>query len=168
MSSSQEYVRTCFYEVLGVERDATEAEIKKGYYKSALKWHPDKQSHKDAEQQELANQMFKEIQNAYSVLADPHEVRAACPSSLHGGIAPTRGPLGKRCSLAVCASGVNVLAFILLTASCSLHLARENGTTIIERASCAVVTARAKTTRCALLSTVSVLGLFARRSAAER
>lgn len=50
-----------FYELLGVERDATPAQIKKSYHKKALKMHPDKGGDPDA---------FKEITAAYEVLMD--------------------------------------------------------------------------------------------------
>lgn len=32
----------CYYDLLGVEKTASESDIKKGYYKMARKWHPDK------------------------------------------------------------------------------------------------------------------------------
>lgn len=53
------------YKILGVEKTATDAEIKTAYRKSALKWHPDKhKSDKDTEQK------FKEINVAYEILSD--------------------------------------------------------------------------------------------------
>ena len=53
-----------FYKVLGVEKSATEDEIKKAYRKLALRFHPDKNSAPDAEEK------FKEISEAYEVLGD--------------------------------------------------------------------------------------------------
>src|SRR3989339_2065385 len=53
-----------FYEILGVSRNANEAEIKKAYRKLALYWHPDR--NKDAN----ASEKFKEITKAYEVLSD--------------------------------------------------------------------------------------------------
>ncbi len=53
------------YEILGVKRDATDAEIKSAYRKLALKWHPDK--HKGDKEAETK---FKEINQAYEVLSD--------------------------------------------------------------------------------------------------
>ena len=59
------------YEVLGVARDANDADIKKAYHKLVMKYHPDKNSgDKDAEEK------FKEINNAFDVLRDPQK-RAA-------------------------------------------------------------------------------------------
>ena len=60
-----------YYEVLGVKRDAEEAEIKKAYRRIAMKFHPDRNSDdKDAEEK------FKEASEAYEVLSDEQK-RAA-------------------------------------------------------------------------------------------
>lgn len=59
----------CCYEILGVERDASDAEIKKSYRRLALKWHPDK----NTDNSEESTRVFTEIQQAYEVLIDPQE-----------------------------------------------------------------------------------------------
>ncbi len=59
-----------FYVLLGVARDATEAEIKKAYRKLAMEYHPDRNPAPEAEAR------FKEITEAYEVLRDPQK-RAA-------------------------------------------------------------------------------------------
>eukprot|EP00038_Savillea_parva_P025744 m.49299 g.49299 ORF g.49299 m.49299 type:complete len:714 (+) comp7102_c1_seq2:511-2652(+) len=59
----------CHYDVLGVELDATDAELKKAYRRKALQWHPDK----NADNSEEATLQFQLIQAAYAVLSDPHE-----------------------------------------------------------------------------------------------
>lgn len=59
----------CYYDVLGVDRNAETSEIKKAYHQLALKWHPDK----NPDNLEESNQRFQEIQLAYDVLSDPQE-----------------------------------------------------------------------------------------------
>lgn len=56
-----------FYEVLGVNKNATQAELKTAYRKLALQYHPDRNKAADAAEK------FKEISEAYEVLANPEK-----------------------------------------------------------------------------------------------
>ena len=58
-----------YYEVLGVEKTASEAEIKKAYRKMAIKYHPDR----NLNNKEEAEAHMKEINEAYDVLKDPQK-----------------------------------------------------------------------------------------------
>lgn len=55
-----------FYQILGIPRSATQDDIKSAYRKLAFKWHPDKNSGNES-----ATELFKLINEAYSVLSNP-------------------------------------------------------------------------------------------------
>ena len=60
-----------YYEVLGVDRNATADDIKSAYRKMALKWHPDRWVNGTDAEMKTAEENFKEASEAYSVLSDP-------------------------------------------------------------------------------------------------
>ncbi|KAJ9623305.1 chaperone DnaJ [Exophiala oligosperma] len=59
---------TKFYEILGVDPSASEAQLKSAYKKGALKHHPDKNAHNPD-----AAEKFKDLSKAYEVLSDPQK-----------------------------------------------------------------------------------------------
>jgi DnaJ-domain-containing protein 1 len=59
------------YAVLGISRTASEEEIKKAYRKLVLQYHPDKVAHLGDEFKTLAEERFKQIQQAYQEIIKP-------------------------------------------------------------------------------------------------
>lgn len=75
-----------YYEVLGVDRNATQEELKSAYRKAALRYHPDRNpGDKQAEEK------FKEAAEAYSVLSDPQK-RAIYDRYGHEGLSGAAAP----------------------------------------------------------------------------
>ncbi|SDH55160.1 molecular chaperone DnaJ [Pseudomonas flavescens] len=74
-----------YYEVLGVERGASEAELKKAYRRLAMKHHPDRNPGDKA-----AEDAFKEANEAYEVLSDAGK-RSAYDQYGHAGVDPQMG-----------------------------------------------------------------------------
>jgi molecular chaperone DnaJ len=72
-----------YYEVLGVNKDASEEELKKSYRKLAMKHHPDRNPDNPK-----AEEHFKEAKEAYEVLTDPNK-RAAYDHYGHAGVDPS-------------------------------------------------------------------------------
>jgi len=79
------------YSILGINHNASPADIKKAYRKQAIKWHPDK----NTENQEIAEKKFKDISEAYAILSDPEKkqiydqhgmdgIRAQSDGGMHG------------------------------------------------------------------------------------
>lgn len=60
-----------YYQTLEVDRGADEKAIKSAYRKLATQWHPDKHQSESEAQQKEAEERFKDISEAYSVLSDP-------------------------------------------------------------------------------------------------
>ncbi|MBS1189433.1 MAG: Heat shock protein DnaJ [Rhodocyclaceae bacterium] len=74
-----------YYEILGLNRDASEEEIKKAYRKLAMKHHPDRNPDNPG-----AEDKFKEAKEAYEILSDGQK-RAAYDQFGHAGIDPQSG-----------------------------------------------------------------------------
>ena len=79
-----------YYEVLGVNRDCSEDDLKKSYRRLAMKWHPDRNPDNPK-----AEEHFKEAKEAYEILSDVNK-RAAYDQFGHAGVDPqvAAGPGG--------------------------------------------------------------------------
>jgi len=74
-----------YYEVLGVNKDASSEDIKKSYRKLAMKYHPDRNPDNPK-----AEEQFKEAKEAYEMLSDDQK-RAAYDQYGHAGVDPSMG-----------------------------------------------------------------------------
>jgi molecular chaperone DnaJ len=74
-----------YYEVLGVNKDATDDDLKKSYRRLAMKWHPDRNPDNPK-----AEEHFKEAKEAYEVLCEPQK-RQAYDQFGHAGVNPQAG-----------------------------------------------------------------------------
>ena len=57
-----------YYNILGIDENASENQIKKAYHKLAMKWHPDK----NPDNKEYAEKKFKKISEAYEKIGRAH------------------------------------------------------------------------------------------------
>ena len=64
-----------YYEILEIDKNATQEEIKKAYHKLALKWHPDSfdRGNSPAKTREEAEAKMKKINEARETLSDPQK-----------------------------------------------------------------------------------------------
>src|SRR4029077_3106785 len=87
MGSGARMAKRCYYEVLEVGRNATDAELKAAFRKLAMKCHPDRNPGDKS-----SDARFKEINEAYEILKDPD----SCAASVRFGPAPFEhgGPAG--------------------------------------------------------------------------
>ncbi len=82
-----------YYEVLGVQKNATADEIKKAYKKMALKYHPDRHINDSEAEKKEAEEKFKEAAEAYEVLSDQQK-RQRYDQFGHAGVSGAAGAGG--------------------------------------------------------------------------
>ena len=78
-----------FYKLLSVNKNASDAEIKKSYRRLAMKYHPDR----NTDNPDTAEKKFKEIKEAYEILSDPKK-RSAYDQFGHAGVDSSMGGQG--------------------------------------------------------------------------
>ena len=64
-----------YYKILGVDKKCTDDKIKKSYRKLAMLWHPDKHVNDSEKDKKIAEDKFKEINNAYEILGNVEKRR---------------------------------------------------------------------------------------------
>ncbi|SFE48175.1 molecular chaperone DnaJ [Peptostreptococcaceae bacterium pGA-8] len=74
-----------YYEVLGLSKGASDADIKKAFRKMAMKYHPDKNPG-----DKKAEEAFKEVNEAYTILSDPDK-KSKYDKFGHAGVDPNAG-----------------------------------------------------------------------------
>ncbi len=77
-----------YYEILGVEKNASDEDLKKAYRKLAMKYHPDRNP-----DNKVAEEKFKEAKEAYEMLSDAQK-REAYDRYGHAGVDPNMGAAG--------------------------------------------------------------------------
>ncbi len=77
--------KQCYYEILSVQKNCSDGELKKSYRRMAMKFHPDRNP-----DDEDAEHKFKEVKEAYEILSDSQK-RAAYDQFGHAGVDQSRG-----------------------------------------------------------------------------
>ncbi|MGH8717733.1 MAG: molecular chaperone DnaJ [Burkholderiales bacterium] len=78
-----------YYDILGLNRDASDNEIRKAYRKLAMKYHPDRNPDNPK-----TEERFKEAKEAYEILSEPSK-RSAYDQFGHAGVDPSTGAAGQ-------------------------------------------------------------------------
>ena len=115
-----------YYDVLGISRDADAAAIKRAYRKLAKKYHPDSNPG-----DKTAEQMFKDVNEAYDVLSDPKKKKLYDPSVpemeriTNSILRAVTGMISSVICLEICLAAKEELAALALAVPASMALAAE-------------------------------------------